>query len=192
MIQKEVRTKRLVLRALCASDYHQWYKTWTEHRPARNRWDQGSKLKSQCGKARFKKIVSHCSEGAKEDDFYWYGVFEKKSGRLIGSIDFNIFVRETHQFANFGYAIYNRFQGQGYGQEAAQAGLKIGFKDLKLNRLEAAINLDNRKSIRLAESIGMREEGIKKRYWFEFGKWVNHLIYVANPEDVKLKPTKPF
>lgn len=67
----------------------------------------------------------------------------------------------------------------------------IGFKHLKLNRLEAAINLDNKKSIYLAKKIGMKKEGIKKRYWFEHGKWVDHLIYVANPEDVGLKGTRP-
>ena len=68
----------------------------------------------------------------------------------------------------------------------------FGDRLLKLNRLEAAINLDNKKSIRMAKAIGMRKEGIKKRYWFEYGKWVDHLIYVANPEDIGMKPTKPF
>jgi len=38
----------------------------------------------------------------------------------------------------------------------------------------------------------MKREGIKKRYWYEYGKWTDHLIYVANPEDIGLKPTKPF
>jgi RimJ/RimL family protein N-acetyltransferase len=59
-------------------------------------------------------------------------------------------------------------------------------------RLEAAINLDNKKSIRLVKAIGRRREGIKKRYWFEHGKWVDHLIYVANPEDIGLKASKPI
>jgi RimJ/RimL family protein N-acetyltransferase len=45
---------------------------------------------------------------------------------------------------------------------SSQSGFKIGFKDLKLNRLEAAINLDNLKSIQLAKAIGMHKEGIKR------------------------------
>lgn len=110
----------------------------------------------------------------------------------MGFIDFDIFLRSTHQFANFGYVIHNTHWGRGFGQEAARAGLRIGFEKLKLNRLEAAINLDNKKSIRLARAIGMRREGVKRRYWFEDGKWVDHLIYVANPEDVGLKSKKPF
>jgi RimJ/RimL family protein N-acetyltransferase len=162
------------------------------HLPSQSRWDYGPKTSRQCSKDYFVKLIARHQKLAKDDDYYWFGVFEKKSGCLIGSIDFDVFLRSTHQFANFGYVIYNRYWGLGYGQEAAALGLKIGFKQLKLNRLEAAINLDNRKSIRLAKAIGMKREGIKKRYWFENGEWVDHLIYVANPEDLGLKAPKPF
>ncbi len=191
MLREEVRTKRLVLRPLRNSDYAVWFDCWVNRMPSQNRWDSGPKPPGQCSKAYFRKLVARHHKLAKEDDYYWFGVFEKKTGDLIGGIDFDVFVRSTHQFANFGYVIYNRHWGKGYGQESAEAGLKIGFKQLKLNRLEAAINLDNRKSIRLVKAIGMQREGIKKRYWFEDGKWVDHLIYVANPEDLGFKPSKP-
>lgn len=191
MLREEVRTKRLVLRPLRNSDYAVWFDCWVNRMPSQNRWDSGPKPPGQCSKAYFRKLVARHHKLAKEDDYYWFGVFEKKTGDLIGGIDFDVFVRSTHQFANFGYVIYNRHWGKGYGQESAAAGLKIGIKQLKLNRLEAAINLDNRKSIRLVKAIGMQREGIKKRYWFEDGKWVDHLIYVANPEDLGFKPSKP-
>lgn len=54
-----------------------------------------------------------------------------------------------------------------------------------------SINLDNKKSIRLVKAIGMQKEGIKKRYWYENEKWVDHIIYVANPEDIGLNGKKP-
>ncbi len=192
MNRKEVRTKRLILRPLKVSDYSIWFDCWVNALQSQSEWDTGAKPASRCSKAYFLKLVNRHQRLAKNDDYYWFGVFEKKSGYLIGAIDMDVFVRSTHQFANFGYVIYNRYWGHGYGQEAAAAGLRIGFKQLKLNRLEAAINLHNRKSIRLVKAIGMKREGIKKRYWFENGKWVDHLIYVANPEDIGLKPLKPF
>jgi RimJ/RimL family protein N-acetyltransferase len=192
MLRKEVKTKRLILRPLKVSDYSAWFDCWVNRLPSQSRWDADPKKSRECSKSYFIKLINRQHKLAKDDDYYWYGVFEKKSGYLIGGIDFDIFLRSTHQFANFGYVIYNRYWGQGYGQEAAAAGLRIGFKQLKLNRLEAAINLDNRKSIRLVKAIGMRLEGIKKRYWFEYGNWVDHLIYVANPEDIGLKAQKPF
>lgn len=191
MLREEVRTKRLILRPLKNADYAVWFDAWVNRNPSQSRWDSGPKPPRKCSKTYFKKFITRLQGLAKEDDYYQFGVFEKKTGTLIGSIDFDVYVRSTHQFANFGYVIYNQYWGKGYGQESAAAGLKIGFKQLKLNRLEAAINLDNRKSIRLVKAIGMKREGIKKRYWFEDGKWVDHLIYVANPEDVGFRPLKP-
>jgi len=185
------KTRRLVLRAIKLNDYQAWFDAYTKRRPAQSRWDVGHFTAEKCSKEIFKKVISEHKQLANNDDYYRYYVFEKKTGAIVGQIDFDIFVRETHQFANFGYQIYNQHWGRAFGREASRAGLKIGFKHLKLNRLEAAINLDNKKSIRLAKLIGMRREGIKKRYWFEDGKWVDHLIYVANPEDIGLKASKP-
>ncbi len=192
MKRLEVRTKRLVLRPLKSSDYTVWFDAYTKGLPVQNRWDLAPRKSNECTKVIFKKLMKRHQTLADNDDWYWYGLFEKKTGNLVGHIDFDVFVRSTHQFANFGYQVYNRHWGLGYGQEASLAGLKIGFRQLKLNRLEAAINFDNQKSIRLVKAIGMRREGIKKRYWFEYGKWVDHLIYVANPEDIGLKAIMPF
>ena len=192
MKRPEIRTRRLILRPLQTRDYKKWLQAHVERFPAQSKWDQGPYKAEECPRDYFKKLKARHQELAHNDDWYWFGVFEKKTGRMIGHVDIDVFVRSTHQFANLGYQIYNHHWGQGYGQEAAAAGLKIGFKHLKLNRLEAAINLDNKKSIRLAKAIGMQREGIKKRYWFEDGQWVDHLIYVANPEDIGLKATKPF
>ncbi|MEK6774274.1 MAG: GNAT family protein [Bdellovibrionota bacterium] len=192
MKRLEFRTQRLILRPLKKSDYLAWYDAYTKGLPKQSKWDRGPLAPKKCTQRWFDKVKKEHEDLAKKDDYYRYYIFEKKTGALIGQIDFDIFVRSTHQFANFGYQIYNRHWGLGYGQEASAAGLKIGFKQLKLNRLEAAINLDNRKSIHLVKAIGMKREGIKKRYWFEHGEWVDHLIYVANPEDIGLKPHKPL
>ena len=186
-----MKTHRLILRPLRKNDYEVWFDAYTAGLPKQNKWDMEPKKSESFTRQWFKKIMNEHSRLAKADDYYRYYVFEKKTGTIIGQIDFDIFVRDTHQFANFGYQIYNRHWHRGFGKEAASAGLKIGFKELKLNRLEAAINLDNKVSISLAKSIGMKREGIKKRYWYEYGKWTDHLIYVANPEDIGLKPNKP-
>lgn len=191
MKRLEVKTSRLILRALKNTDYDKWYDAYANGLPQKTKWDRGPLKPKQCTRKIFRKVKKNHEALARTDDYYRYYIFDKKSGDIVGLIDFDVFVRGSHQFANFGYQIYNRYWSHGYGQEASKAGLKIGFKQLKLNRLEAAINLDNKKSIRLARAIGMRREGIKKRYWFEQGHWVDHLIYVANPEDIGLRPIKP-
>lgn len=187
-----VKTKRLILRPLGKNDFKAWYDAYVNGLAPQSRWDLTPMRPSRCTRKIFNRSKKKQEDLAKRDDYYRYYVFEKKTGSIVGQIDFDIYVRSTHQFANFGYQIYNRYWGKGYGKEASIAGLKIGFKQLRLNRLEAAINLDNKISIKLAKSIGMKPEGIKKRYWFEYGKWTDHLIYVANPEDVGLKSKKPY
>ncbi|MBC7741838.1 MAG: GNAT family N-acetyltransferase [Bdellovibrionaceae bacterium] len=189
---KTTNTRRLTLRLLTKNDYRAWFESCVDRKPAANKWDRGPRSPNECTKMIFTKLHRRLKRLADTDDYYRYYIFKKKSGKIVGEIDFDIFVRSTHQFSNYGYQIYNPYWGHGYGQEAARAGLKIGFKDLKLNRLEAAINLDNRKSIRLVKAIGMHKEGIKKRYWFENKKWVDHLIYVANPENIGVRGQKPI
>jgi [ribosomal protein S5]-alanine N-acetyltransferase len=186
----EHRSRRLVLRALKNSDYHAWYDAWVNRLPAQSFWDEGPMPKRKCTRVWFLKMKKRLQDFASKDEYYRYEIVRKKDGAIIGHIDFDIHKRGPIQSANFGYVIYNRFWQQGYGQEAARLGLKIGFVELKLNRLEAAINLDNKKSIRLAKLIGMRREGVRKRYWFENDQWVDHLIYAANPKDVGLKGVK--
>lgn len=186
------KTRRLILRAITSTDYDAWFDAYVHRKPAQSKWDSGPLPKRKCSRSVFKKVMKEHERLAKTDDYYRYYIFNKKSGAIVGQIDFDIFVRSTHQFANFGYQIFNQHWGNGYGQEAAKCGLLIGFKHLKLNRLEAAINIDNKKSIRLSKKIGMKKEGIKKRYWFENGKWVDHLIYVANPGDIGLKEKQPI
>ncbi len=161
---KKVKTKRLILRALKQSDYSVWHDAYAKGLSKKSKWDQGPLAPKLCTVEWFRKIKKNFEDLARKDDYYRYYVFSKKTGAIIGLVDFDIFVRGSHQFANYGYRIFNRHWGEGYGQEAALAGLKIGFKQLRLNRLEAAINLDNKKSIRLVKAIGMRREGVKKRY----------------------------
>jgi len=187
----QFETNRLILRPFRKSDYKSWYESYVECGPAKNKWDHGPQEAVKYSEKRFAKMLIRLRQLAKDDDYYRLGAFLKTTGELVGHIDFDIFVRSTHQFANFGYMLHNRHWGLGYGQEATREGLKIGFEQLKLNRLEAAINLDNRRSVKLVKAIGMKREGIKKRYWFENGEWVDHLIFVANPEDVGLRPHKP-
>ncbi len=179
MTRKEVRTKRLVIRPLKRSDYAAWFDAFTKGHPAQNKWDLTPRTRKASTPSIYEKMLNLQHDLAAGDQYYRWYVFRKSNCEIIGHIDFQIFARGSLQFANFGYQIYNRHWGMGYGQEAAKAGLQIGFQQLKLNRLEGAINIENKKSIRLAKKIGMKKECVRKRYWKEEGKWIDHLIYVA-------------
>lgn len=191
MRRRSVETKRLTLRPLRQTDYPVWYNAYVHQRPKQNQWDRGPFSPKLCTRKWFQKIKLQHSQLAAKDHTYWYGIFENNSGHLIGDLSFYIFERGPNQFANFAYRIFNWYWGKGFGREAARAGLLIGFQQLKLNRLEASIDPENRKSIRLAQKIGMRREGLRKRWWFQQGNWADQIIFAANPEDLGLTASKP-
>ncbi len=186
-----LKTTRLHLRPYRLSDFKTWQSAYVDRLPAQNRFDRGPLSQKKCSIAQFKKLIKRHELLAKKDNIYIYGVFERKTQTLVGAIDIKILYRDIYQMANFGYQVHNRFWKKGIGKESARAGLVIGFTQLKLNRLEAAIDLDNLVSVKLAKSIGMRREGIKKNYLFEDGQWRDQIIFVANPHDLGLKPTQP-
>jgi RimJ/RimL family protein N-acetyltransferase len=50
------------------------------------------------------------------------------------------------------------YRGKGFGKLAMNYLINFGFKELKLNRLELEVNLDNLPALNLYKKIGFREE----------------------------------
>lgn len=145
----------------------------------------------KCTRRDFNKICKRHDRLAKQDKVYIYGAFDLKTHRLVGIVDIGIIVRDNYQLANLGYQVHNKMWGQGLGKELTVAGAKIAFTQLRLNRLEAAINTDNKRSLALARSIKMRSEGLRKRYLFENEKWTDNYVFTFTPEDLGLKGRAP-
>ena len=56
-------------------------------------------------------------------------------------------------------------------KEGIQIVLRVAFLTLRLHRVEANIQPDNRASIALAQSAGFRREGFSPRYLKIAGRW---------------------
>jgi [ribosomal protein S5]-alanine N-acetyltransferase len=63
--------------------------------------------------------------------------------------------------------------GKGYGKEAWLLMLKHGFGALNLHRISCATTADNLAMQKLAKSVGMQEEGIKKEAIVKNGKFID-------------------
>lgn len=86
-----------------------------------------------------------------------YGIELKATGKFIGTIDLRVV--DQHNIAEIGYSLNKVFWGQGYVPEAAHELLCLGFEELKLMRIFATHDIDNPKSGRVMEKIGMKVEG---------------------------------
>jgi RimJ/RimL family protein N-acetyltransferase len=158
------------------------FKTWQDYYTLWGEKSQSKYVKAytkeDCSKIFFEEIVTRHRRLAKEDKVYVWGAFSKKNNELIGIIDIGIIHRDEYQMANLGYRVGHRYWRQGYATEIIKCGCKKIAKDLKLQRLQAAINLDNRASMKTSRAAGLYREGIKRRYLLEKGVWTDNVVYV--------------
>lgn len=88
-----------------------------------------------------------------------FSVFYKgKFAGLCGLKD----VDKNNWKAEIGYWISPEFQNKGIATLSGKMLLKYGFQELKLNRIQIRIGVKNVKSIRVAEKLAFRFEGIER------------------------------
>lgn len=183
----KIQTKRMIIRPLEFSDYEIWLKAYTGRSAKKHKYDGGPHDPKETPKSWFTKLVKKHSKKALNDDVYVFGVFDRKTKEHVGSLDFATIQRYNMSWANLGYVVHNTQQGKGYAKEFVEAGIhKIAFKILKYKRIEAAINVDNKRSINLAKSVGMKKECIRPEFFFENGAWADHVIYTILSQSKKL------
>lgn len=122
----------------------------------------------------------------KEDKVITYIIF-KKDGTVVGGASLMDIARGVFHNAYLGYSLSNKYWGQGYGKEAIRACILAGFKEHGLHRIEAGIAPNNRRSLALAKSLGMRKEGRKVRALFLDNRWQDIMVYALTCEDLGLK-----
>lgn len=105
-----------------------------------------------------------------------WDLIEKSSQKVIGSGGYFSWYEE-HQRAEVGYGLHEPFRGNGYMFEALEAIVNHGFKDMKLNRIEAFISPDNEPSKRTVEKLGFVLEGRLREHYMSDGKLHDSLAF---------------
>lgn len=86
-------------------------------------------------------------------------------------------VNHKHSRAEIGYALLPEYWGEGYMKETFKIMLAFAFKTLKLHRLEANINPNNKRSERLLIESGFIKEGHFKEHYLFNGQFLDSVIY---------------
>lgn len=98
-----------------------------------------------------------------------WGLELKHSAGLIGSCGLFSWNRQWRK-CTVGYEIAPEASGQGLMTEALATILDWGYAQMKLNRIEAMIHPDNRRSITLVKKLGFVEEGrLREIAWWGGG-----------------------
>ena len=104
---------------------------------------------------------------------------------IVGTITLSQIFRKAFQNAYLGYQLFGGFTGNGYMAEAVGLMLRQAFIDLKLHRVEANVQPNNKPSIAVLKRNGFAKEGFSRRYLKIGGKWRDHERWAIVKEDWK-------
>jgi ribosomal-protein-alanine N-acetyltransferase len=106
---------------------------------------------------------------------------------IVGYFGIGEIVRGHFRNAYLGYLAFEPFAGRGYMGEGLQLVLRYAFDDLRLHRLQAAIQPGNERSAELVRAAGFRREGFAPRYLKIGGRWRDHDLWAITVEDVRAR-----
>lgn len=87
-----------------------------------------------------------------------WAVVLKETGEVIGWAGLK-FIRHLNGFDDnydLGYRFAKAHWGKGYGYESAKAWIDFGFREMKLKRITAYVDVENTASVSILEKCGMR------------------------------------
>jgi ribosomal-protein-alanine N-acetyltransferase len=103
--------------------------------------------------------------------------------RIVGVCNLSQIFLGNLKSAYVGYWIGAKFAGKGYMTEALDLVLFYAFEVLRLHRIEANIQPENRDSKALAARLGFRMEGFSPRYLKVAGRWKDHERWAIRSEE---------
>ena len=104
-------------------------------------------------------------------------------GRLAGQVTVDNIVRGALRSGHLGYWVDSSVAGRGIASLAVALVCDHAFGPVGLHRLQADIRPENRRSRRLVERLGFRQEGLLRSYLDIDGGWRDHLGYALLAEE---------
>jgi ribosomal-protein-alanine N-acetyltransferase len=176
---------RVELRPLQRGDYPAWRAVRLRSRDWLEPWEPLPDARSPDPVDDPEAFRARCGAWERQRHFdtaYGYGLF-LRDGEFVGEVSLGSVQRGPFQSAFVGYWVDESHAGQGLVPEGVAVILRYGFEQLGLHRIEAAIVPRNQSSRRVAEKLGMREEGTAERFLQIRGVWEDHVRYAMTSEE---------
>ena len=176
--------RRVVLRALTSSDFAAWREVRRHNVDWLTKWEPSRVPGSPDAVEDRQAFVARCAARARRTQLgigHGFGIFV--DGYFAGEINVNAIQRGPFQNAYVGHWIHERRAGRGYVPESLVLVARYAFEDLLLHRVQVAIIPRNTASRRVAEKLGLRNEGTAERYLEINGAWEDHVRYAITAEE---------
>ena len=130
-------------------------------------------------------------EKVREDrSTYAFGVRTLAEDALIGTLELDGIIW-PHRVCGTGLAIGDPVNwGQGYGQDAAQLGLRFAFDEINMHRVTATAFSYNERSIGLLERLGFQHEGTYREFLQRDGERYDMHLYGILVDEWRARQTQ--
>jgi [ribosomal protein S5]-alanine N-acetyltransferase len=105
-------------------------------------------------------------------------------GELAGQLNVSSISYGSLSSATIGYWVSERFAGRNATPTAVALATDHCFFTLGLHRMEICIRPENGPSLRVVEKLGLRYEGLRRRYIHINGDWRDHFCFAVTVEEV--------
>ena len=175
---QKLETERLILRRYTAEDARQMFDHWAGDDEVTRylTWPTHANV----GVTEW--VVDDWVKRYEQPDCYHWGLELKATGELIGDIAV-VRIIEPVLEAELGWCMGRAWWGNGYMPEAARAVLKVLFDEVGFNRVCAAHDVENPKSGRVMQKIGMTLEGVHRQAGRNNRGIVDHAVYAILKRD---------
>jgi len=110
------------------------------------------------------------------NDGIYFAIANKDDNKLIGTIGLTSY-NNYHNRAEISYDIAKIFWNKGITTKAIAKVVYYGFKQMRLNRIEAQCSVDNPASHKVLEKNGFKKEGILEKYRKNKGQYHDIMLF---------------
>ncbi|HEY7438489.1 MAG TPA: GNAT family protein [Acidimicrobiia bacterium] len=177
---------RVQLRALRVGDFDAWREVRQRNRGWLEPWEPLAEPGAADPATSREAFRGRCGAWERQRQFdaaYGFGLFVCEGKQFAGEVSLGSVQRGPFQSAYIGYWIDGAEAGKNYVPEGVALVIRFAFEQLGLHRLEAAIVPRNQPSRRVAEKLGLREEGIAVQFLQINGVYEDHLRYAITQEE---------
>ena len=177
----QIRTPRLLLRSLAVEDRDEFIRV---HRLSEEFFAPWSASRTGSYDDAFRIEMTKVDMGRRNGTHHrMIGVLD--DGRIAGFFGLGEIVRGAFHNAYMGWKVNVEVARRGYATEGVTALLDFAFArdGAALHRIQANVIPTNTPSIRLAEKLGLRREGVAERYLEIAGSWQDHVMFARTVEE---------
>lgn len=182
VIKKQVLTNgKIILRPFKLQDTKLVYKAISESMDELIPWLQFCHTDYSIEETRL--WLSSRDEDWKAGKAYDFAIIDAESSTFLGGCGLNQ-VNDEYKMANLGYWVRTVLTGRGIATAVVLLLADFGFKELKLNRIEIMVDVENKRSQRVAEKTGAIREGVLRNRLIVHGQIRDVVLFSLIPKDI--------